>query len=57
MEVTLENLEEIKSKREEAKTIYLKWAGAVEVLESLLQSVPKEPKEPKVIKKDIKSKK
>tara|TARA_E500000305_G_C4024403_1_gene240904 strand:+ start:919 stop:1080 length:162 start_codon:yes stop_codon:yes gene_type:complete len=51
MEITEQQLNDLKGKMEEAKVLYLKYAGAVEVMESML-SMPPIPKEPeKVVKK------
>ena len=54
MEVTNETITALRTKMEEAKTIYLKWAGALEVMESMMEE---QPKETKIIKKDKKVKK
>lgn len=54
MELNDKHLNELKEKMEQAKTLYLKYVGAVEVVESLLVA---EPNESKIIKKDNKVKK
>ena len=50
MEITKEHLENLKVKVEEAKTIYLKYVGAVEIFESLLESADKQKKATKTKK-------
>ena len=54
MELDGKHLTELKEKMEQAKTLYLKYVGAVEVVESLLAT---EVNESKIIKKDKKVKK
>tara|TARA_B100001094_G_C18169812_1_gene794389 strand:+ start:1175 stop:1339 length:165 start_codon:yes stop_codon:yes gene_type:complete len=50
-EITEEQLNELKGKMEETKVLYLKYVGAVEVMESLM-SIPSVPeKSKKVLKK------
>ena len=38
MEVTKEQLQELKDKEEQTKTLFLKYQGAIEVLESILNA-------------------
>ena len=52
-EITEAQLDELKGKMEEAKVLYLKYVGAVEVMESLL-SLPDVKEEPKKVTKKSK---
>lgn len=49
-EVTEQHIKEIKDKMEQSRIIYLKYAGALEVLESIV-SAPKIEKKDKKVKK------
>ena len=51
MEVTESHLKELKDKMEQAKVLYLKYVGAVEVMEGLLSAPIKEEKVTKPKKK------
>tara|TARA_E500000305_G_C3883770_1_gene171006 strand:- start:300 stop:464 length:165 start_codon:yes stop_codon:yes gene_type:complete len=51
MEITKEHLGNLKTKMEEAKTIYLKYVGAVEIFESLLQETVEKPKKEQKVAK------
>ena len=54
MEVTKETIAAIQAKAEEAKTVYLKWMGALEVMQGM---VAEKAEKPKIEKKDKKVKK
>lgn len=54
MELTKENIDAVKAKADEAKTLYLKWVGAAEVLESLMENAKEQAK---IAKKEAKKKK
>tara|TARA_R110000824_G_scaffold17639_3_gene71157 strand:- start:1625 stop:1789 length:165 start_codon:yes stop_codon:yes gene_type:complete len=49
--ITVEQLDDLKRKMEDAKVMYLKYAGAVEVMESILNPPPPAPKEVEKVKK------